>query len=231
LSIFAFSIISYMKPLLSPSILAADLSQLTNVIALLNESEADFIHMDIMDGVFVPNITFGFPVLETVAAMTEKPLDVHLMIVQPERYISQFKAAGAGMLTVHYEAVTHLHRVVHQIKHEDMLAGVALNPATPVSMLEDIIADLDLVLLMSVNPGFAGQKFISNAYSRLQSLRELVTRKNTNTLIEIDGGIDMDNAFAVVKAGADILVAGNAVFNHPSPLERISLLKNDISVI
>ncbi|MDR1758275.1 MAG: ribulose-phosphate 3-epimerase [Bacteroidales bacterium] len=220
-----------MKPLLSPSILAADLSQLTNVIALLNESEADFIHMDIMDGVFVPNITFGFPVLETVAAMTEKPLDVHLMIVQPERYISQFKAAGAGMLTVHYEAVTHLHRVVHQIKHEDMLAGVALNPATPVSMLEDIIADLDLVLLMSVNPGFAGQKFISNAYSRLQSLRELVTRKNTNTLIEIDGGIDMDNAFAVVKAGADILVAGNAVFNHPSPLERISLLKNDISVI
>ncbi|MDR3046538.1 MAG: ribulose-phosphate 3-epimerase [Bacteroidales bacterium] len=215
-----------MKPLIAPSMLSANFCRLAEDIQMVNESEADFFHLDIMDGVFVQNLSFGLPIVKAIHSMAEKPLDVHLMIVEPQRYISDFKAAGAGMLTVHWEASTHLHRTIHQIKNEDMLAGVALNPHTPVAGLEDIIQDLDLVLIMSVNPGFGGQKFIERSLHRIESLREMILRNKANTLIEADGGIDQDTAGLVVKAGADILVAGNAVFKSPNPLETISLLKN-----
>lgn len=214
-----------MKPLISPSMLSADFCHLADDIAKVNESEADFFHLDVMDGVFVPNISYGMPIIRAINSMAEKPLDVHLMIVQPERYVSEFKAAGAGILTVHWEACTHLHRTIHQIRDEDMLAGVALNPHTPVSGLEDIIQDLDLVLIMSVNPGFGGQKFIERSLTRISELREMIIRNNSNALIEVDGGVDIDNARLIVDAGADILVAGNAVFKAEDPIEKIKLLK------
>lgn len=214
-----------MKPLISPSMLSADFANLSKDIQLINESEADFFHLDIMDGVFVPNISYGMPLIKAIKKEAEKPLDVHLMIVQPERYISDFKKVGADMLTVHWEACTHLHRTIHQIKDEDMLAGVALNPHTPVAFLEDIIQDLDLVLIMSVNPGFGGQRFIERSLKRIAELQELIIKHNSNALIEVDGGVGVDNAADIVAAGADILVAGNAVFGAPDPTQVIHLLK------
>lgn len=214
-----------MKPIISPSLLSADFANLAKDIEMVNASEAEWLHLDIMDGVFVPNISYGMPVIKRVREISEKPLDVHLMIVQPERYIAEFKNCGADILTVHWEACTHLHRVVHQIKDHDMLAGVALNPHTPISGLEDIIGDLDMVLLMSVNPGFGGQKFIEQTYNRIKKLRELIKTSKSNALIEVDGGVALDNSQLLIKAGADILVAGNAVFKSPDPLETIKLLK------
>lgn len=214
-----------MKPLLSPSMLSADFTNLRKDIQMVNESEADFFHLDIMDGVFVPNISYGMPLIKAIKRDAEKPLDVHLMIVQPERYIPEFKAVGADMLTVHWEACTHLHRTIHQIKDEDMLAGVALNPHTPIAFLEDIIHDLDLVLVMSVNPGFGGQRFIERSLKRIAELKDLIIKNNSNALIEVDGGVGLDTAEDVVAAGADILVAGNAVFGAADPMEVIRRLK------
>jgi ribulose-phosphate 3-epimerase len=217
---------TFMKPLISPSMLSADFLHLAKEVAMVNRSVADFFHLDIMDGLFVPNLSFGLPVVKAIHQMAEKPLDVHLMIEKPERYITHFKEAGAGILTVHWESATHLHRTVYQIKSEDMLAGVALNPHTPVSVLEDMIADVDLVLIMSVNPGFGGQKFIERSLHRIAELREMIERRNATALIEIDGGIGLDNAADIVKAGVDILVAGNSVFKTQDPLATIEQLKN-----
>ncbi|MBQ9435143.1 MAG: ribulose-phosphate 3-epimerase [Bacteroidales bacterium] len=214
-----------MKPIIAPSMLSADFCHLKDDILMVNESKADWFHLDIMDGLFVPNYSFGMPVIKAIASAAEKPLDVHLMIVQPERYIAEFKKAGADLLTVHWEACTHLHRTVHQIKAEDMLAGVALNPHTPVSFLEDIIQDLDMVLVMSVNPGFGGQKFIEQSLKKIEKLRELIIKSGSQALIEVDGGVDADTAPKLVKAGADVLVAGNYVFKADNPLERIETLK------
>lgn len=205
--------------------LSADFCHLKDDILMVNESKADWFHLDIMDGLFVPNYSFGMPVIKAIASAAEKPLDVHLMIVQPERYIAEFKKAGADLLTVHWEACTHLHRTVHQIKAEDMLAGVALNPHTPVNFLEDIIQDLDMVLIMSVNPGFGGQKFIEQSLKKIEKLRELIIKSGSQALIEVDGGVDADTAPKLVKAGADVLVAGNYVFKADNPLERIETLK------
>lgn len=215
-----------MKPLLAPSMLSADFCHLAQDIEMVNSSEADFFHLDIMDGLFVPNISYGMPLIKAIRSMAEKPLDVHLMIVQPERYIQEFQEAGADILTVHWEASTHLHRTIHQIRDQGMLAGVALNPHTPVSGLEDLISDVDLVLIMSVNPGFGGQKFIERSLVRIAELKEMIMRNDSNAMIEVDGGIDIDNVEDIVKAGADILVAGNAVFKAPDPLEKISRMKN-----
>lgn len=192
---------------------------------MLNRSEADWIHLDVMDGVFVPNISFGMPVIKAVRKLSEKPLDTHLMIVQPERYIHTFKEIGCDMLTVHWEACTHLHRTIYQIKEEDMLAGVALNPHTPISGLEDVIQDLDLVLIMSVNPGFGGQKFIPRALHRISELRDMIKRNKSNALIEVDGGVNLDNITDIIKAGADAVVAGNAVFKSENPENTIHQLK------
>ena len=214
-----------MKPLIAPSMLSADFCHLADDIKMINESEADFFHLDVMDGMFVPNISFGMPVIKAIHSMAEKPLDVHLMIMQPERYVADFKNVGAGILTVHWEACNHLHRTIYQIKDEDMLAGVSLNPHTPVSHLEDVIKDLDLVLIMSVNPGFGGQKFIERSLARIAQLKEMIIRNNSNALIEVDGGVGLDNAGDLVKAGADILVAGNAVFKSENPIETIKSLK------
>lgn len=215
-----------MSHLIAPSLLSADFSQLKQEIDMVNKSRADWFHLDIMDGVFVPNITFGFQVIKEIKKYAEKPLDVHLMIVQPERYFEKFKEAGADILSVHYEASTHLHRNIHAIKNLDMQAGVVLNPHTNVSLLEDTIADTDLVLLMSVNPGFGGQKFIENTYNKIAQLKELILRKNARTLIEIDGGVTLENAPKLVKAGADVLVAGNTVFSSDDPVKTIELLKD-----
>ncbi len=215
-----------MSHLIAPSLLSADFSQLKQEIDMVNKSRADWFHLDIMDGVFVPNITFGFQVIKEIKKYAEKPLDVHLMIVQPERYFEKFKEAGADILSVHYEASTHLHRNIHAIKNLDMQAGVVLNPHTNVSLLEDTIADIDLVLLMSVNPGFGGQKFIENTYNKIAQLKELIHRKNARTLIEIDGGVTLENAPKLVKAGADVLVAGNTVFSSDNPVKTIELLKD-----
>ena len=214
-----------MKPIIAPSMLSADFCHLKDDILMVNESKADWFHLDIMDGLFVPNYSFGMPVIKAIASAAEKPLDVHLMIVQPERYIAEFKKAGADLLTVHWEACTHLHRTVQEIKTEDMLAGVALNPHTPVSFLEDIIQDLDMVLVMSVNPGFGGQKFIEQSLKKIEKLRELIIKSGSQALIEVDGGVDADTAPKLVKAGADVLVAGNYVFKADNPLERIETLK------
>lgn len=217
-----------MKSLVSPSLLSADFLNLEKEILLLNQSEADWIHLDIMDGLFVPNISVGMPVVKAIKTKSEKPLDVHLMIEKPERYLSDFKAVGADILTVHYEASIHLHRTIDAIKKLDMLAGVALNPHTPVSLLEDIIQEVDMVLLMSVNPGFGGQKFIANVFDKIYALNELIISKNAETLIEIDGGVDFSNAEALISAGVDILVAGNYIFSAASDREkseRISGLK------
>jgi len=192
---------------------------------MINQSEADWFHVDVMDGVFVPNISFGFPVITAIKHHAKKPLDVHLMIVDPDRYLQQFKDAGAAILTVHYEACTHLHRTIAAIHELGMKAGVAINPHTPVSVLEDILPQIDLVCIMSVNPGFGGQKFIENTYQKITKLRTLAKQLNTEVLIEIDGGVGHQNALALIKAGADVLVAGNAVFGAQNPMEMISELK------
>lgn len=211
--------------LIAPSILAADFANLQKEINMVNKSEADLFHIDIMDGVFVPNISFGMPVLEAIKKHAKKSLDVHLMIVDPDRYISTFKKLGADVLTVHYEACTHLHRTLQAIKAEGMKAGVALNPHTPVSLLEDIIKDIDLVCIMSVNPGFGGQSFIEHTYNKVAQLNEMIRRNKANTLIEIDGGVTNKNAKQLAEAGADILVAGSYVFSAKDPLDTIADLK------
>lgn len=211
--------------LIAPSILAANFTQLGREIEMINGSDADFIHCDVMDGVFVPNISFGLPIVEQVKKIAAKPLDVHLMIVHPERYIEAFKQAGASYLTVHYEACTHLHRTVQQIKDLEMKASVCLNPHTPVALLSEIISDLDMVLLMSVNPGFGGQKFIENTYRKVGELKELILSRNSRALIEIDGGVNFEVGKKLFGAGADVLVAGSFVFNSENPQETISMLK------
>lgn len=211
--------------ILAPSILSADFSNLERDIEMLNRSEADWIHIDIMDGVFVPNISFGFPVLKAIRKLTSKTLDVHLMITEPERYIDKFVEAGADVITIHYEASLHLQRTLNQIKESGKKAGVVLNPHSPVSLLENIIHDCDLVLLMSVNPGFAAQKFIPFTLEKIKSLNELISVKNPSCLIEIDGGISLQNAKEILNDGADILVAGNSVFSDPEPLKAISEFK------
>ncbi len=214
-----------MKHIIAPSILSADFANLQSDVEMINSSNADWFHVDVMDGVFVPNISFGFPVITAIKHYAKKPLDVHLMIIDPDRYLEQFKKAGADILTVHFEACTHLHRTVSAIKQLGMKAGVALNPHTPINLLEDIIEDIDLVCLMSVNPGFGGQKFIENTYQKIKALRALAKLKGTDLLIEVDGGVSTHNALALLKAGADVLVAGNAVFGDENPQGVITELK------
>lgn len=211
--------------LIAPSVLAADFANLQRDIEMINNSEADWFHIDIMDGVFVPNISFGIPVLDAISKHAKKTIDVHLMIVDPDRYIKTFADLGSNILTVHYEACTHLHRTLQAIKAEGMKAGVALNPHTNVSLLEDVIKDIDMVCIMSVNPGFGGQSFIENTYKKVKQLKEIITRNNASTIIEIDGGVTSKNAVQLVEAGADVLVAGNFVFKAENPTETISELK------
>lgn len=211
--------------MIAPSVLSADFGQLDRDIERMNQSECDWLHLDVMDGVFVPNISFGFPVMQAMARTARKPLDVHLMIVEPEKFVKQVKALGALVMNVHYEACTHLHRVVQQIKDEGMLAGVTLNPHTPVCLLEDIAADLDLVMLMSVNPGFGGQKFIEHTLDKTRRLRDLLNRTGSHALIEIDGGVNRTTAPQLAEAGADVLVAGSAVFGAEDPQAEVSILK------
>lgn len=215
-----------MKNIISPSLLSANFANLSADIEMLNRSEAQWIHIDIMDGVFVPNISFGFPVLKFVAELTEKPLDVHLMIVDPGKFINEVKELGSMMMNVHFEACPHLHRTVQQIKEAGMKAGVTLNPATPVSMLVDIIHDVDMILLMSVNPGFGGQKFIPHTLKKVRELRKLIEYSGSDALIEVDGGVNLETGKALVNAGADVLVAGNAVFSAPDPIRMIRELKD-----
>lgn len=214
-----------MKHLVAPSLLSADFSNLRADVEMINKSDADWFHLDIMDGVFVPNISFGMPVIESIKQYCQKPLDVHLMIVEPDKFIDEFHRLGAYLLNVHYEACVHLHRSVQRIKSLGMKAGVTLNPHTPVCLLEEIIGDLDLVMLMSVNPGFGGQKFIENTIDKTARLKELILSKNSSALIEIDGGVNFETGKRLLTAGADVLVAGNFVFSSPDPLDTISKLK------
>ena len=214
------------KPIISPSILSANFLNIQADIETLNRSEADWVHVDVMDGVFVPNISIVFPLVKQVAEISEKPLDVHLMIVQPEKFIKELKDMGTMMMNVHYETCTHLHRVVQQIKDAGMKAGVTLNPSTPVAMLKDIVADLDMVLLMSVNPGFAGQKFIPQTVNKLKELRQLIDTTGSQALIQIDGGVNLETGKLLVEAGADVLVAGNAIFKAPDMVDMIHQMKN-----
>lgn len=214
-----------MKPIISPSLLSANFIDLRSDIEMINKSEADWLHLDVMDGVFVPNISFGFPVIEAVSKVCTKPLDVHFMIVHPEQYIEQTAKAGAMMMNVHYEACTHLHRTIQQIHDAGMKAGVTLNPSTPVCVLEDIICDVDMVLLMSVNPGFGGQQFIENTIGKLARLRQLIKSSCSKALIEIDGGVQAETAPRLIEAGADILVSGSYVFKSKDPLATIHGLK------
>ena len=211
--------------LVAPSILAANFNRLGEEVEMLNRSEADFVHCDVMDGVFVPNISFGIPIIQAVNQISTKPLDVHLMIVNPEKYINDFGKAGASIITVHYEACTHLHRTIQQIKNLGIKASVCLNPHTPVALLEDIISELDMVLLMSVNPGFGGQLFIENTYRKVIALKEMILKRNSKTLIEVDGGVNFEVGKKLYESGVDILVAGSFVFNANSPIETIAALK------
>jgi ribulose-phosphate 3-epimerase len=214
-----------MTPIVAPSILAADFANLQREITMINESDADWVHVDIMDGVFVPNISMGIPVVEAVKRHTQKPMDVHLMIVHPERLTEAFRKAGADIISVHIEACPHLHRNIQQIRDLGAKAGVAINPHTPVSDLENIIQDIDLVCVMAVNPGFGGQKFIENTFQKVKDLKRLIQARNSRALIEIDGGVNLKNAKTLTEAGADVLVAGNLVFSSPQPKEIIHELK------
>lgn len=214
-----------MNQLIAPSLLAADFGHVADEVAMVNGSNADWLHLDVMDGVFVPNISFGFPVLEAVSKLSTKPLDVHLMIVQPERYIRQVQALGTYMMTVHYEACTHLHRTLFEIHEAGMKAGVALNPSTPVSMLKDIIEDIDMVLVMTVNPGFGGQKFIEHSLDKVREARELIASSGSQALVEVDGGVTLTTAPRLIEAGVNVLVTGSTVFRASNPSQMISMLK------
>lgn len=214
-----------MSTLISPSVLSCDFANIQRDVEMINASQADWFHIDIMDGVFVPNISFGFPVMEAIKRHASKPLDVHLMIQNPDQYLETFQKAGADILTVHYEACTHLHRTIGEIKRLGMKAGVALNPHTPVHLLEDLIADLDLVLIMSVNPGFGGQKFIDHAVNKVAAVKRMVDERGLNTIIEVDGGVNLETGKRLVNAGANALVAGSFVFNHVNPTACIEDLK------
>ncbi len=214
-----------MSHLIAPSVLSANFGNLDKDIELINRSDADWFHLDVMDGVFVPNISFGFPIIKAIKKLSKKPLDVHLMIVNPDNYTLAFKEVGADILTVHLEACSHLHRSIQNIKNLGMKAGVAINPHTPIESLKDIISDIDLVCLMSVNPGFGGQKFIENTFEKVRNLKLLIEQKKSNALIEIDGGVDLKNYKKLIESGANVLVAGNTVFNSENPTETIKLLK------
>lgn len=220
-----------MKPLIAPSFLSADFGRIKEEVEMLNESDADWIHVDVMDGVFVPNISFGFPVIEQIKKYATKPLDVHLMIVNPDKYISEFKKAGSDILTVHYETCPHLHRTIQAIQNEGMKPGVVINPHTPVSVLEEILNEVYLLLIMSVNPGFGGQKFIKNAVDKVAKLKAMLEQAGSSALIEVDGGVTTENANALVRAGADVLVAGSFVFKSGDPMQTIKDLKATGSVI
>ncbi len=215
-----------MSSILAPSILSADFANIQRDVEMINHSLADWIHVDVMDGVFVPNISFGFPVIKAIKKHSQKPLDVHLMIVKPENYISQFRDVGADTLSIHFEASVHLHRSIQQIRLAGMKVGVAINPHTPVSMLEPVITEIDLICLMSVNPGFGGQKFIESTYSRVTELKEIIKRNQSGAKIEIDGGVDLNNATKLIQTGADVLVAGNTVFSSSDPSKTIAQLKS-----